>query len=195
MKSLIKKIYIILILLTLIIFHTEVFANQSKIKHSKKNISNYFLGIVAADQSYNEQAFKYLNKVQSLKKKHSKFNAEFIQILVLLDKYDQAFNFSKSVWNKNEYFFEVDLLLGLDFFVKGDYLKAGRHFERLNNPYQRSINFQGFIGDILVAWNEASLSNKEDSFNTGAGGGSSIAKKSSHHHSKNDDPEHYVLVH
>ena len=69
MKSLIKKIYIILILLTLLIFHTEVFANQSKIKHNKKNISNYFLGIVAADQSYNEQAFKYLNKVQSLKKK------------------------------------------------------------------------------------------------------------------------------
>ena len=164
MKSLIKKIYIILVLLTLLIFHTEVFANQSKIKHSKKNISNYFLGIVAADQSYNEKAFKYLNKVQSLKKKHSKFNSEFIQILILLDKYDQAFNFSKSVWNENEYFFEVDLLLGLDFFVKGDYLKAGTYFERLNNPYQRSINFQGFIGDILVAWNEASLNNKVDSF-------------------------------
>ncbi|MDC1475902.1 tetratricopeptide repeat protein [Pelagibacteraceae bacterium] len=166
MKFLIKKIYIILVLFTLFLPKPEASANQSKSEHTKKNISNYFLGIIATNQNYNEQAFKHLSKIQLLKSTHSQFNTEFIKVLVLLEKYDQAFTFSKSVWNENEYFFAADLLLGLDLFIKGDYLNAEKYFKRLNNPYQPDVFFEDFIGNILVAWTKAALGNKEGGFKT-----------------------------
>ena len=94
MKFLIKKIYIILFLLILV--QPRVFAKDNKILYTSENISNYFLGIVSAQNDYNEKAHKYLNKVRSLKNSHSKFNLEFIRTLILLEKMDKAYSFSKS---------------------------------------------------------------------------------------------------
>jgi len=110
----------------------------------KKNISNYFSGIISADRYYNNEAFKHLKKVQSLKNRHSKFNIEFIRTLVLLEKFEQAFVFSKSVWNEDELFFETDLLLGLNFFIKEDYINAEKYFERLNKISQHNFVFDNF---------------------------------------------------
>ena len=74
MKFLIKKIYITLFLLTIILTTSEVFAKDSKIQYKRENISNYFSGIIFVKQGYNNKAFKHLRKVQFLKEKHSKFN-------------------------------------------------------------------------------------------------------------------------
>ena len=164
MKFLIKKIYIILFLLTIILTTSEVFAKDSKIQYKRENISNYFLGIIFAKQGYNNEAFKHLKKVQSLKEKHSKFNIEFIRTLVLLEKFDQAFVFSKNVWTEDEFFFEADLLLGLDSFIKKDYANAEKYFERLNKISRYNFLFEDFIGNVLIAWSKASQDNKEDSF-------------------------------
>ena len=112
MKFLIKKIYIILFLLILV--QPRVFAKDNKILYTSENISNYFLGIVSAQNDHNEKAYKYLNKVRSLNNSHSKFNIEFIRTLILLEKMDKAYAFSKSIWDENEQFYEADLLLGLD---------------------------------------------------------------------------------
>ena len=106
MKFLIKKIYIILFLLIILLTTIEVFARDSKIQYTRENILNYFSGIVSADQNYNNEAFNYLKKVQSIKNRHSQFNIEFIRTLILLEKFRQAFAFSKSIWNEDELFFE-----------------------------------------------------------------------------------------
>ena len=53
------------------------------------------------------KALKHLKKVQSLKNKHSKFNIEFIRTLVLLEKFDQAFAFSKMYGQKMNYFLKL----------------------------------------------------------------------------------------
>jgi len=127
MKLLIKKIYIILFFLTILFAESQVFSKDSKIQYTRENISNYFLGIISANQDYNNEAFKHLKKVKSLKNKHSKFNIEFIRTLILLEKFNQAFTFSKSVWNEDEFFFEADLLLGLDSFVKKNYINAEKY--------------------------------------------------------------------
>ena len=118
MKFLDKKIYIILLLLCILLFESKVFARDSKIQYTSEDISNYFLGIVSVSENYNNEAFKYLKKVQLLKDRHTKFNIEFIRTLILLEKFDQAINFSKKIWTQNELFYEVDLLLGLDSFIK-----------------------------------------------------------------------------
>ena len=118
MKFLIKKIYIILFLLIILLTATKTFARDSKIQYAGENISNYFLGVISANQSHNKEAFRYLKKVQSIKNRHSQFNVEFIRTIVLLEKFKQAFAFSKNVWSEDELFFETDLLLGLDSFIK-----------------------------------------------------------------------------
>ena len=164
MKFLIKKIYIILFLLTVLLFELKLFAKENKIRYSKENISSYFSGIVSVNQSKNNKAFDYLKKAKSLKNRHSRFSAEYIRTLILIDKFEQAFAFSKNVWTNDEFIFEADLLLGLDYFINKDYVNAETHFNRLNKISQYNLFFNDFIGNVLIAWNKASQENKEDSF-------------------------------
>ncbi len=166
MKFLIKKIYILLLLSTILLTATEVLARGNQIQYKKENISNYFLGIVSVSQNYNDKALKHLKKVQSIKNKHSQFNIEFIRTLVFLEKFDQAFSFSKSVWNEEEFFFETDLLLGLDYFIQKDYAKAEKYFERLNKLSRYNLVFDNFVGNVLIAWIKATQGNKKESFKT-----------------------------
>ena len=164
MKFLIKKIYIILFFLTIFLIQLEAFARDSKAPYTRENISNYFLGIVSANNNFNKEALRYLKKVESLKNRHSKFNVEFVRLLVLLEKFDEAFIFSKSVWDENELFFEADLLLGLDSFKKKDYKNSEKYFERLNEISRYNFFFDDLIGNVLISWSQASQGNREDSF-------------------------------
>ena len=164
MRYFIKNIYFILLLVTILFLDTETFGKDSKVKYSRNNISNYLSGIISVNQDYTNAAFKFLNKVQSLKNDHSNFNVQFIRTLILLEKFEQAFAFSKDVWLEDEYFFETDLLLGLEYFIKKDYLNAEKHFERLNKISSYNLLFEDYLGNILIAWIKASENNKEDSF-------------------------------
>ena len=140
----------------------EIGAKDNKIQYSRENISNYFLGIVSSNKDYNNKAFKHLKEVKSLKNIHYKFNIEFIRTLVLLEKFDEAFKYSKEVWDENELLYEIDLLLGLNSYIKKDYINAEKYFQRLN---QTSINnpfFEDFLGNVLIAWTQASDSNKKN---------------------------------
>jgi len=164
MKFLIKKIYIILFLSIILLTATKVLASDNQIQYKRENISNYFIGIVSVSQNYNDKALKHLKKVQSIKNKHSQFNIEFIRTLVFLEKFDQAFSFSKTVWTEEEFFFETDLLLGLNSFIQKDYTNAEKYFERLNKLSRYNFVFDNFIGNILIAWIRAEQGNKEGSF-------------------------------
>jgi len=164
MKFLIKKIYIILFFLTIFLIQLEAFARDSKVLYTRENISNYFLGVISANNNFNNKALRYLKKVESLKNRHSKFNVEFVRTLVLLGKFDEAFIFSKSVWDENELFFEADLLLGLDSFKKKDYKNSEKYFERLNKISRYNVFFDDLIGNVLISWSQASQGNREDSF-------------------------------
>ena len=121
---------------------TKTFARDSKIQYAGENISNYFLGVISANQGHNKDAFRYLKKVQSIKNKHSKFNVEFIRTLVLLEKFKQAFSFSKKIWKEEELFYEADLLLGLNFFIKKDYINAEKYIARLNKVSRYNLFFE-----------------------------------------------------
>ena len=96
MKFFIKKNYIILSLLVLLLIESNVYARENKTQYTKGNISNYFSGIISINNNYDNEAFKYLKKVKSLKKSHSRFNIEFVKSLVSIEKFDQAFSFSKN---------------------------------------------------------------------------------------------------
>ena len=158
-----KKIYITLFFLFILFSNHHILAKDKEYKYTKESISNYFSGIVSIKQNLNEEAFDYLKKVQLLKNSHSQFNIEFIRTLILLDKFDQAFAYSQTIWKESEPIFEVDLLLGLERFKKKNYLEAEKHFERINIVSQYDHFFDNFIGNILIAWSKAEQGKKEDS--------------------------------
>ena len=132
MKNFIKKNFSIFFVLTILIFPLDVYSKNTNIKYTNSNISNYFLGIISLNQNYTDEAYKYLNKAKLLKNIHSNYNIQFIRTLVLLDKFEQAFSFSRDLQKEGKLFFEADLLLGLDYFINKDYKNAKKHFQRLS---------------------------------------------------------------
>ena len=164
MKFFLKKNYLMLFWMIILCLNTEAYCKNNYIKYSKEDISNYFIGIVSANQDYTNSAFEHLNKVQNLKNSHSNFKIEFIRTLVLLEKFDEAFNFSKKVWAEDELFFESDLLLGVHSFINKDYINAEKYFKRLNHISRYNLIFEQFLGNILLSWVEASKNNKKNSF-------------------------------
>lgn len=159
-----KKIYIILTFLNLF-FNTHLaHASSNQKQYLSQNTSSYFSGVILSNKHDNEKAFKYLNKVKLLKDKHFQYNVEFIRVLVLLKKFDQAFNFSREAWNEDQYFFEADLLLGLEKFVKKDYVNAEKYFNRINKTSGYNPFFKDFIANVLLSWTKASQKDINSSF-------------------------------
>ena len=164
MKFIIKKIYIITFLLIVFLYENEVFAKDNQKTYTQENISNYFSGLVLSNEHNYKGAFKHFKKIKSLKNQHTNFNHEYIKTLVLLENFDEAVNFSKKILVNNENLFNANLLVGLNLFINKDYLNAEKYFKRLNKSSGSNLFFENFIGNTLIAWNKASLGNKEDSF-------------------------------
>ena len=164
MKYLIEKIFFIFIFLAVFFAKSASFSKEQKIVYSQNHISNYFSGIVSAEQGYTNEAFDYLNKVQLLKEKHPNYNVKFIRTLVLLGKFNQAFSFSKSIQKHGENIFEANLLLGLDSFINKDYTAAEKYFKKLNKITPSNLLFEDFVGNILIAWSKAVNKNSIESF-------------------------------
>ena len=142
MKLSIKKIYFIIFFLIALLINFQSPANSSNIKYTSKNISNYFSGIILASQNNNEEALKYLKKVQFIKDRHSNFNVEFVRTLILLGKTKEAFNFAASVWKEDEFFFDGDLLLGLDAFMRaGETLLC----EMIRSRLSKLVSFSAYM--------------------------------------------------
>ena len=70
MKFIIKKIYIIFFLLIALLSTSKTFARDNNIKYAGENISNYFLGVISANQGHSKEAFKYLKIICNLIQKN-----------------------------------------------------------------------------------------------------------------------------
>ena len=93
---------------------------------------------------------KLLSPLAHINSSIERFNAEFLRNLILLEKFNEAFAFSQSVWNEDELFFESDLLLGLNSFKKKDYKNSVKYFERLNKISQYNLFFDDFIVNLII---------------------------------------------
>ena len=121
MKNFSKKVYLILLLLIIILTSTKSFGTEGRAEYSKDKVSNYFSGIISANQANDNEAFHYFNKVKSLKNSHSNFNIQFIRTLILVEKFDEAFEFAKDIWTEDKFYLEVELLMGIDSFFQKNY--------------------------------------------------------------------------
>jgi len=163
MKFLTKKIYIIIFILSIFAIQEKANALNKKNIYSRKNISNYFSGTISINNYYNKEAFQFLKQSKLIKNIHDEFNNKFLRTLILLEKFDVAFEFSKEEWKKDKFSFDMELLLGLNYFIQEDYLKAEKHFKRLNQE-NNNIFFANFIENILMTWTKAAQGNEINSF-------------------------------
>jgi len=174
MKLFFKKNYLIILILAFLSINIEAYGKNTNTLYSKEAISNYFIGIVSANQDHAEEAFEYFSNVEFLQNKHKNFKIEYLRTLVLLEKFDEAFSFSKKVWAEDEPFFEAELILGLNFFIKEDYDKAEKYFERLNNISRYNLIFieqskwiykyDDLFGNVLLSWVKAAKNDQAGSF-------------------------------
>ena len=66
MKFLIKKIYIVLFLLVILLTTNKIFARDNKIQYAEEDISNYFSGILLLNENQYDESFKFLRKLNGL---------------------------------------------------------------------------------------------------------------------------------
>jgi len=164
MKFYIKNIYLILIIIISFSNLDGAFGKETKTEYSRENISNYFSGTLSSKYSHYGNAYEYLDKIKDLSAKHDNYKVRFLNTLIQLRKFDEAFNFSEKIWRREELFFEVELIMGLNFFVKKNYSKAEMHFRRLGKISRYDIYSNAIFGNVLNAWVKASEKNKKDSF-------------------------------
>ncbi|MBA1338513.1 MAG: Tetratricopeptide (TPR) repeat [Pelagibacterales bacterium] len=164
MKFLSKKNYVIFIFLTIFFSETQVFGKKEEIKYTRENISNYFSGLMHAKQGNDLEAFQHLKKIQQVKDFNSRFSIQYVKTLVLLEKFNLAFDFAEKVKSKNEYLFEADLVLGIKYFVEKDYESAEKVFLKLNRIGRYNTYFDDLVGNVMIAWTKALQGKKKESF-------------------------------
>ena len=50
------------------------------------------------------------------------------------------------MWSEDKFFFEAELLLGIQAFANNNFADAEKYFERLNNISRYNLFFDNFIG-------------------------------------------------
>ena len=161
MKYFKKNIYLVFLYINISLISVTVFDNNAKASYSKDDVFNYFSGIVALSQNNTTSGFKYLKKINSLKNVHYNYNIKFLRSLVLLNKFDEALSFSKEVWDEEILYFDADLLLGLNYFIKKDFINAEKYFSRLNKFSKYNLFLDDFLGNVLLGWVKASKNDME----------------------------------
>ena len=107
-----------------------------------KNISNYFSGSVAFNNFEYDISKKYFDKFSKSEKQNNKFSSTFVQSLINLQKYKEAYSFSKNLDKKGNSNLENNLFLGLYEFKNKNYIQAKIHFSKLNLNINNRLIFE-----------------------------------------------------
>ena len=83
----------------LCIFNSS-FAKISKFNPDAKNISNYFSGLVSLDNFDYKETQRFLKKLDDTKDGNKKYSQILLQSLVNLQKYEEAYKYSKKLEKK-----------------------------------------------------------------------------------------------
>ena len=111
-----------LLVISVIFYQTSAYSKSGSFyEYNSRDLSNYFSGIVAFENSNNYDALKFFNSSKILLNKHKSFLKRYVYSLVLEDKVAQAINIIKNNSDeKNLDFFEAYVLLIADSLKKND---------------------------------------------------------------------------
>ena len=126
-----------------------------------KSISNYFSGTISFDNFDYEKSqvfFKKLDKGETTSKKYSSMR---IQSLVNLEKYQEAYKYSKKLEKIDQSNFNSNLFLGIYYFKSNNFVKSKNYFDKLKFSNNRNL-VPEILQNSLSAWSKISNTQNED---------------------------------
>ena len=156
--------------ITGLILYTFIFLGISNSSYSKvldfnqdaKNISNYFSGIISFDDFDYLNSKKFLNSLRESGKISKNFSSKYIQSLIGLEKYKEAYSYSRKLEKENLSNFESNLVQGLFEFKNKNYDKAKFYFDRLKPNFEHQLTFRP-LQISLKNWSDIAASNNKES--------------------------------
>ena len=125
------------------------------------NISDYFSSIVSFDDFDYESSENFFKKLNDSQVDNQKYFSRFIQSLVNLEKYSEAYSYSKKLDKEKKSNFESNIFLGLYEFKNGNFDKSQSYFKRLKRNSEHFLVFD-ILKVSLEAWTKISKSKKEE---------------------------------
>ena len=155
-----KKSHFKLILQTfflIFIFNTTNANNLDKY-YSEDKISDYFSGLLSLDDNNYSEAYKYLKQLDGLEKHHTYYSQNYQYSLVILERFQEAFNFSKKLEKEGRSSFESNLIIGVYYLKNKKYELSKKYFKKLeknnfNSPLQMLISISAISWTNLTDLN------------------------------------------
>jgi len=161
MKVFISASKIILYTFIFLCIFNSSYGRIIEFNQNAKSISNYFSGLISFDDFNYEGSKGFFKKLDESQSDNKNYSSKFIQSLINLGKYQEAYRYSKKLENKNQSNFESNIFLGLYEFKRKNYKKSQIYFKQLE---PNLINEPAFniLKVSLDAWTQiAQFKNQE----------------------------------
>jgi len=139
-----------LIIILLISYQTSVFSKSNSFDDfDRKDLSNYFSGIVAFENKNISEALNFFKSSKDLISGHDPFLQRYVNSMILDNNVAQAINIIKKNENKdNSKFFEAYILLALDSLKKNNFDQVDRYLDK-SLPFANNDGFKLVIFETL----------------------------------------------
>ena len=148
LKILLKSTAFFLIILNFFNFLSA--KNIDKFSNSK-DLSNYFSGIIAVNDSEYQTSYNYLKSLDNLEESHSSFSQYFLHTQISLKKFKDAAIYSMELEKKKLDSFESNLIIGLYYLKNKNLDKAKIYFDKLKKQDQPGT-IQNLLSASLNSW-------------------------------------------
>jgi tetratricopeptide (TPR) repeat protein len=149
-------------------YQTSAYSKSASFNEfNSRDLTNYFSGIIAFENSDNSDALKFFNASKILLNKHDLYLERYVYSLVLEKKVAQAINLVEKNSNKsNSDFFDAYMLLITDSLKKNNFKKAEKYLNQ-SLKFQNQNRFNLVIFETLREYlytfkNKKILSNKKN---------------------------------
>ncbi len=119
-------------------------------------IANYFSGILLLNENRYNKSYKFLKKLDGLEDIHLNYSSKYLFSLVNLERFNEAFNYSKKLEKRKLGNFESDLIIGIHYLKNENYDLAKKYFLKLKARNSQFL-LNDFVSLSLLNW--VSLSN------------------------------------
>jgi len=114
-------------------------------------ISDYFSGILLLNDNQYNESYKFLKKLDGLEESHINYSSKYLFSLVNLEKFNEAFDYSKKLEKRKLGSFESDLIIGIYHLKNEQYDLAQKYFLKLKNRRSKFI-LNNFVSNSLLSW-------------------------------------------
>jgi len=116
-----------------------------------RDISNYFSGVLSANDNEYKKSYSYLRLLNNLEDNHRNYSQYYQYSLVALGKFKDAANYSKKLKNKKLDNFESNLISAVYFLKNNDFKNASFYLKKTVNK-NPSGSIQNLLATSLNAW-------------------------------------------